>query len=162
MWLPLPYEMLDWLPTQVTKRCGLLSIVSVLFGIWHNSILPWQTIAFLDFSKAFTVQGRYKRAEDLWIYDPIVSCCKQGFEYFCVLAKVTQKSGQNLGLDLSSRSPSSVSCSLVCIIDLFKQRRLCGDALSVPGMIRVGDIDYPSRTFLEQRKLEISDDNDIW
>lgn len=31
----------------------------------------------------------------------------------------------------------------------------------MPGMIRVGDIDYPSRTFLEQRKLEISDDNDI-
>lgn len=58
----------------------------------------------------------YKKADGLRIYGLIISFCKRGLEYFCVLIEVIQKSGQNLGLDSGSQLPAQHpvhSCALV-------------------------------------------------
>lgn len=98
------------------------------------------------------------------MYGTVILLRKGGLEHFCFLAKVTQKSGQDSGLDPSSSLPAQPPAQARVFAppskEDFVEMHFC-----VPEMMRVSDTGYPNMTCISYsngRWRSDRDNDDIW
>lgn len=98
------------------------------------------------------------------MYGTVILLRKGGLEHFRFLAKVTQKSGQDSGLDPSSSLPAQPPAQARVFAppskEDFVEMHFC-----VPEMMRVSDTGYPNMTCISYsngRWRSDRDNDDIW